>query len=55
MEDEVRETLRNSVNQEDNNTLGLGTEISSLFRKNGLETEIPELRGHTLQPPVFEE
>ena len=55
MEDEVRETLRNAVNQEDNNTCRLGTEISSLFRKNGLETEIPELRGHTLQLPEFAE
>ena len=53
MEDEVRETLRNSVNEEDNNTRRLGTEISSLFRRNGLETEIPELRGHTLQLSEF--
>lgn len=55
MEDEVRETLRNSVHQEDNNTQTLGTEIAALFRGNGLETEIPELRGHTLRPPKFDE
>jgi antitoxin FitA len=54
MEDEVRETLRNSAFQEDPRR-GLGTEIASLFRKNGLDADIPELRGHALQAPKFDE
>ena len=55
MEDEIRETLRNSAYHEDTDRRGLGTAIALLFRREGLETEIPELRGHVLQPPKFDE
>jgi plasmid stability protein len=55
MEDEVREILRNSVNQEDTKIEGLGTRIASLFRKNGFENDIPELRGYSVTPPRFDE
>lgn len=34
---------------------GLGTEIAALFRKAGLEADIPELRGHKIQPPEFDD
>jgi plasmid stability protein len=55
MEEEVRDILRAAVNAEDAPTGGLGTEISSLFAKTGLESDIPELRGHSITPLTFEE
>jgi hypothetical protein len=36
------------------NTGGLGTEIAALFRTIGLETEIPEHRGHPVRPADLE-
>ena len=55
MEDEVREILRNSVNQDDTKAEGLGTRIAALFHKNGFENDIPELRGYSVTPPRFDE
>ena len=55
LEEEVRDILRVAVNEEDVPAAGLGTEISALFAKAGLDSELPELRGHSLQPPTFEE
>jgi plasmid stability protein len=55
MEEEVRDILRNAVVQEEAPVGGLGTEISRLFARIGLESDIPELRGHEINPPVFEE
>ncbi len=55
LEEEVRDILRVAVNEEDVPAAGLGTEISALFAKAGLDSELPELRGHSLQPPSFEE
>ena len=54
MEEEVREILRNAAHEEETPAGGLGTEIAALFGKRGLTSEIPELRGHTIQPPEFE-
>ena len=54
MEEEAREILRSAVNEEDLPAGGLGTEISGLFTKIGLDRDIPELRGHGLKPPSFE-
>jgi len=55
MEEEVREILRDSVKPDGRHPTGnLGTEISSLFRGIGLETDIPELHGHRLKPPAFD-
>jgi len=54
-EEEVREILRSVVHEEDQAlTAGLGTEISSLFSKTGIDFDIPELRGHEIKPPKFE-
>ena len=53
MEEEVRDILRNAVKVEDSSAGGLGTGISSLFTKVGLETDIPELRGHKVDPADF--
>jgi plasmid stability protein len=54
MEEEVREILRNAVHEEDEPAGGLGTEMSSLFAKVGLDSDIPELRGHEIKPASFE-
>ena len=54
MEEEAREILRSAVIEEDLPAGGLGTEISGLFIKIGLDREIPELRGYGLEPPSFE-
>ena len=55
MEQEVRAILRSAVNEPEAPAGGLGTEISALFSKTGLDSEIPELRGHELRPPVFDQ
>ena len=54
MEEEVRDILRSAVHEEDVPAGGLGTEISALFAKAGLDSEIPELRGHEVKPVSFE-
>jgi len=53
MEEEVRDILRNATREKDASGAGLGTEIASLFRKIGLDAEIPELSGHGIKPPSF--
>ncbi len=55
MEDEVREILRNSVNQDETARTGLGSEISSLFTKTGLDRDIAEFRGEKIEPASFDE
>lgn len=52
MEEEVRDILRNAVNEQDA-VGGLGTEIASLFAKVGLEEDILELRGYKIKPASF--
>jgi antitoxin FitA len=54
MEEEVRDILRSAVIEADFPAGGLGTEISSLFAKAGLTSDIPELRGHKIVVPSFE-
>lgn len=54
MEEEVRDILRNAVAEEETPSGGLGTDISNLFRKTGLTSDITELRGHAITPPEFE-
>jgi plasmid stability protein len=53
MEEEAREILRNAVQKDDPPTVGLGSEIAALFAGIGLESEIPELRGHQIRPASF--
>jgi len=55
MEEEVRDILRNAANEPDEPAGGLGTEIAALFAKGGLPAKIPELRGHLIKPPSFDE
>jgi antitoxin FitA len=55
MEAEVREILRNAANEKDPSNGGLGSEIAAIFAGNGIDFDIPELRGHTIKPPDFDE
>jgi antitoxin FitA len=56
VEEEVRDILRTAVNGEKSAPKGgLGTEISKIFAKHGLDQPIAELRGFTINPPKFEE
>jgi plasmid stability protein len=54
MEEEVRDILRDAVKNEESSAGGLGTKIASRFRKVGLKTAIPELRGHKIKLPSFD-
>ena len=54
MEEEARDILRDALKQEDVSGAGLGTEIADLFREKGLEKDIPESRGHSIAPAIFE-
>jgi plasmid stability protein len=55
MEEEIRDILRAAVHDSpDAPAGGLGTEISKIFAKHGLDTTIPELR-FEIRPPSFEE
>jgi len=54
MEEEARDILRNAVNEEEVPLGGLGSEISALFAKAGLDFDILELRGHQVKPASFE-
>ena len=55
MEEEVRDILRNAVNEADMPTRGLGTAIAELVKGTGFKFEAPELRGFTLQPPKLDD
>ncbi|HEX7359461.1 MAG TPA: hypothetical protein VF283_03115 [Bryobacteraceae bacterium] len=50
MEEETRDIPHNAVENECAEAGGLGTEISFLFAKTGLDSEIPELRGYEITP-----
>jgi antitoxin FitA len=55
MEEEIRDILRAAVHKdEEKSEFGLGTEISKIFSKHGLDSPIPELR-FEIKPPSFEE
>jgi antitoxin FitA len=54
MEEEIRDILRSAAVEEPLPSGGLGKELAALFAKIGLETDIPELRGHTVEPLEFE-
>jgi antitoxin FitA len=50
MEAEVREILRNAAKEESRPAAGLGSRIAARFRKFGLKSDLPELRGHHPRP-----
>jgi len=43
------------VNRQDVPAGGLGTEIAGLFADEGFCSDIPELRGHKIEPASFQE
>jgi plasmid stability protein len=49
-EEEVREILRNAVQDEETTQEPLGSRISSRFAGKGLTQDIPELRGEPVRP-----
>jgi plasmid stability protein len=53
-EEEIREILRNAVRSEGSIRAPLGSRIAARFRRVGLETEIPELRGQSARPAKLE-
>jgi plasmid stability protein len=53
-EEEVREILRSAVRDEGATGEPLGSRIASRFAGRGLEGEIPELRGHPVEPADLE-
>jgi len=55
MEEEVRDILRNAVNEPERRGSGLGTRIAALFKGKGLDFDIPELRGYPVRPISFDE
>jgi plasmid stability protein len=54
MEEEVRDILRSAVSGEETPSGGLGTDISSLFTRTGLDSDVTDLRGHAIAPAEFE-
>lgn len=55
MEEEVRQILRKAVNDERQQPAArLGTRIAARFAKVGLTEDLPELRGHAVQPLSIE-
>ena len=55
MEEEVREILRSAANEPQTPTVGLGTQIASLFAGKGFDFEAKELRGYPERPTSFDE
>lgn len=55
MEEMVLDILRRAVMGQSGPSPGLGTQISQRFVSLGLDEEIPELRGHPVEPPNFDE
>jgi antitoxin FitA len=55
LEAEVRDILRNASKAEERPSGGLGSDIAARFRGLGPKEDIPELRGFTIEPPIFEE
>ena len=54
MEEEVRDILRSAVSGEEAPSGALGTDISRLFTKTGLDSDVTELRGHTIAAAELE-
>jgi plasmid stability protein len=55
MEAEVREILRNVVNEPEPPAKGLGTRIAAMFKGKGLDFDIPEFRGYPVKPATFDD
>ena len=54
MEEEVRQILRNAVQEDERPLPKLGSRIAARFAGIGLTEDLPELRGQTVRPVDFE-
>jgi antitoxin FitA len=54
LEEEIVGILRDALQDSDSQDGGLGTEISALFSRIGLEGEVPEIHGHIIAPAPFD-
>ena len=54
MEEEVRDILRGAVVERSSPQPQLGSRLAKRFAVCKLKEEIPELRGHAIEPPGFE-
>jgi plasmid stability protein len=52
--EEVREILRNAAMDNSDAPVGLGTQLTEIFRGVGIEEDIPELRGYPAEPIEFD-
>ena len=55
MEEEVRLILKAAAYREEAVEPGLGTRFANLFRGQGLDFEIPEVRDQSFRPATFDE
>ncbi|MEY4749563.1 MAG: hypothetical protein RIQ60_1777 [Pseudomonadota bacterium] len=55
MEEEVRRILRQAVKAQMPEATGLGSRISARFAGQGLDVDLPELKGQAVQPAVLDE
>ena len=55
MEEEIREILRNAVRQEPGSTSRLGSRIAARFKGQGLDKDLPELKGSEARAATFRE
>ena len=53
MEEEVRHILRNAAKEPSRPITKLGSRIAARFSGNGLDAQLPELRGQTARPAKF--
>jgi antitoxin FitA len=54
IEEEIVGILHDALQDADSQDGGLGTEISALFSRIGLEGEVPEIHGHLIAPTTFD-
>ena len=53
MEEEVRHILRNAAREENRPASRLGSRIAARFKRTGLTTDLPELRGQAMKVLSF--
>ena len=54
IKEEIVVILRDALRDSDSQDGGVGTEISALFSRIGLEGEVPEIHGHLIAPATFD-
>ncbi len=55
MEDEARDILQDILEEQEEPRIGLGSRIAARFAGIGFDFEVQELRGHLVQPIVFDD